>query len=278
MNVEELLNKKNLEYRASGGDFLVKCLNPEHEDSNPSMRIDQILGIFNCLSCGFKGNIFRYYDEAFDKVAIQREKLLRKIAEVRSNSIGLEMPEGHTPYIGNWRNIRPETYRKFEAFRSHQPEFISRIVFPIRDITGRIVVFQGRDDTGTLSKKYYNYPRHVQLPLFPRVIPIQGKVILVEGIFDMLNLHDKGLDNTICIFGVNSFNAEKATNLMMQGIDSVDILLDGDDAGKKGAEEVKAVADKLSLKSRVINLAEGVDPGSLSTDQVTNLRRQLYGS
>ena len=26
------------------------------------------------------------------------------------------MPEGYAPYVGNWRNIRPETYKEFEAF------------------------------------------------------------------------------------------------------------------------------------------------------------------
>jgi len=278
MIVQELLDKKKVDYRESGGDFVIRCLNPEHDDNNPSMRIDRVLGIFNCLSCGFKGNIFTYYDEAFDKISIQRESLRRKIAEVRANSIGQEIPEGATPYVGNWRNIKPETYVKFEAFRSHQPEFIGRIVFPIRDITGRIVVFQGRDETGTLKKKYYNYPPHVQLPLFPKVMPLQGRVILVEGIFDMINLHDKGLTNTICIFGVNSFNSDKATNLSMQGISGVDIMLDGDDAGEKGSREIKKVLDDLSIPSRTVRMPEGMDPGKLSQVEVTKLKRQLYDS
>ena len=34
-----------------GKDYVVSCLNPEHDDKNPSMRIDQITGIFNCFSC-----------------------------------------------------------------------------------------------------------------------------------------------------------------------------------------------------------------------------------
>lgn len=277
MNVEELLNKKGLDYRPSGGDFLVRCLNPDHEDRNPSMRIDRVLGIFNCLSCGFKGNIFHLYEEPSDKLSIQREKLKRKLNEVRVNSIGLSMPEGYMPYVGGWRDIKPETYAKFGAFRSHQPEFIGRIVFPITDITGRIVVFQGRDETGTLDKKYYNYPRHVQLPLFPKVEPVQGSIIIVEGIFDMLNLHDKGLENTVCIFGINSFNKEKATNLLMQGVTSLDIMLDPDDAGAEGTEEIQKVALEVGLNTRTINLPKNSDPGSLSERQVLNLRTKLYG-
>ena len=53
MNVEELIQKKKIPYRLQGADIVVGCLNPEHDDSNPSMRIDKITGIFHCFSCGF---------------------------------------------------------------------------------------------------------------------------------------------------------------------------------------------------------------------------------
>ena len=54
MTVEELLQEKRLDFKVSGRDYLVKCLNPEHEDTNPSMRIDNITGIFHCFSCGIQ--------------------------------------------------------------------------------------------------------------------------------------------------------------------------------------------------------------------------------
>lgn len=61
MQVLELLQKHGHKVKPSGQDYLICCLNPEHEDNNPSMRIDKISGIFNCLSCGFKGNLYKYY-------------------------------------------------------------------------------------------------------------------------------------------------------------------------------------------------------------------------
>ena len=60
-NVYELLKKQGHNLQPSGQDYLISCLNPEHEDQHPSMRVDQATGIFNCLSCGFKGNLFKYY-------------------------------------------------------------------------------------------------------------------------------------------------------------------------------------------------------------------------
>ena len=56
MTVEELLQERKIQYKLSPADAIVACLNPEHDDSNPSMRIDRITGVYNCFSCGFKGN------------------------------------------------------------------------------------------------------------------------------------------------------------------------------------------------------------------------------
>ena len=52
MRVDELLQEQRIDFKVSGRDFLVKCLNPDHEDSNPSMRVDQVTGVFNCFACG----------------------------------------------------------------------------------------------------------------------------------------------------------------------------------------------------------------------------------
>jgi len=57
----ELLQKNGLGYSVSGRDYLIKCLNPEHEDNNPSFRIDRVSGAAHCFSCGFKTNIFKYF-------------------------------------------------------------------------------------------------------------------------------------------------------------------------------------------------------------------------
>ena len=58
MTVEELLEQQKIPYKVSPKDFVVRCLNPEHDDHNPSMRIDRVTGIYNCFSCGYKGNLF----------------------------------------------------------------------------------------------------------------------------------------------------------------------------------------------------------------------------
>jgi len=50
MTVEELLVEEKIRFKVSPADYIVSCLNPEHDDSNPSMRIDKITGVYNCFS------------------------------------------------------------------------------------------------------------------------------------------------------------------------------------------------------------------------------------
>lgn len=277
MTVEELLNTKKIAYNISGKDFLVKCLNPEHDDSNPSMRVDKVLGIFQCMACGFKGNIFFLYKHAPNKLELMREKVKRKIEKIRQQSIGYSLPNDAIEFSTPWRGITAETYKKFNAFKSAQKEFMNRVVFPITDITDRIVAFIGRDDTGMLSKKYFIHPSGSALPLFPQVTPINGRIILVEGIFDMLNLHDKGLTNAVTSFGVTTIKDTSFDLLKLQGVEGIDILYDSDKAGIEGAKKVKDIAEKIDLDAKIHTLKDNKDPGELTTSQVQKLKEVLYG-
>lgn len=274
MDVEDLLVSKDIAYISQGGDCVVRCLNPEHPDKNPSMRIDRITGIFNCFSCDFKGNLFTLFGEKVDQLQMRRDLLKKKIKTKTAESIGLTFPPDCVPYKGTWRNIKPMTYEKFAAFQNHSSDYVGRIVFPIYNIADRIVAFIGRHTTGG-TPKYLITPHKARMPLFPIVKPIKGAVILTEGIFDMINLHDKGLKNTVCCFGTQTVTEDKLAILKIQNVDQVDIFMDGDDAGKNAAEKIKTMCESLGLKTRNIYIA-GTDPGDLSELQVQKLWKKLY--
>ena len=274
MNVEELLQSKDIVYRPSGGDLVIRCLSPDHEDKNPSLRIDKISGIFNCLSCGFKGNIFTHFGEKVGGIQLKKEMFKEKLRAKLSESIGLSYPKDMIPYEGDWRGISAETYLQFKAFTCHQPEYVGRIMFPIYDITGRVCAFQGRHTAGG-TPKYLNSPAKAKLPLFPDVKPYRGSVILVEGLFDMLNLHDKGITNAVCCFGVNQVTEDKLAVLKLKGITKVYIFFDGDTAGQNGAEKLKELCERMDLV--VVNIyVQDKDPGQLNQTQVYKLKRKIY--
>lgn len=275
MDVESLLSNKQIHYIPKGKDFVVRCLNPDHEDRNPSMKIDQITGIYQCFSCGFKGNVYNLFGERANQLQLRRDLFKKKLTEKRAESVGLSFPSHALPYVGNWRDIKPETYKKFEAFQHQDNNFVGRINFPIRDISGKIVAFQGRHTTNGLPKYKFS-PPGAKLPFFPIVEFINNSVILVEGMFDMLNLHDKGVTNAVCCFGTNNFNEAKLAMLGVQGAEYVDVFFDGDDAGQKAAEQVVSMCEKVGLVARNVHLKD-TDPGALTQTSVDKLMRKLYG-
>jgi DNA primase len=275
MNVQELLDKENISYVPKGADFVIRCINPDHEDRNPSLRVDTVTGIFQCLSCEFKGNIFTHFGERANILQIRREKLKRQIASKRSESMGVEYPKGYTAYTGDYRGISAETYKHFGAFQHHDPEYIGRVVFPIIDISGRVRAFQGRHMSDK-PPKYLTQPPKAKLPLYPIAEPLDGSILLVEGIYDVLNLYDKGLTNATCCFGITNVTHEKLALLYIQGVQSVDIFFDGEPRAQKEAEKIKIMCEKANLLSRNVFL-EDTDPGALTYKQVQGLKRKLYG-
>jgi DNA primase len=274
LNVEELLISKGIEYIPKGGDYEVRCLSPQHEDRHPSLRIDRITGIFGCFSCGFKGNLFTLYGERVNFLQQKRDLLVKKIRNKVAESIGLTFPADSNAYEGDWRGIKPETYIKFEAFLSLQPDFKERVCFPVRDVSGRIAVFNGRHMSGG-TPKYKISPPGAKIPLYPKVDPIHGSVILVEGIFDMINLHDKGLTNAVCCHGTRNISEDKLSMLKIQGVEEVFVFFDGDEPGQTAAEEAINMCEALGLLTQNVQW-KGKDPGELSQAQVDSIKEQLY--
>lgn len=276
MNVSDLLSSNSIPFSSKGADYIVLCINPEHDDSNPSMRIDQVTGIFNCFSCGYKGNLFAHFGEKPNQGQLRRDLLKKKIADKRAESVGLAFPEGAQPFDKDWRNIKAETFNKFEAFTYHKDEYAGRVVFPIRGLSGEIKAFIGRH-TDLGNPKYKVIPSKVSLPFFPKPEPIKGSVVLVEGIFDMLNLYDKGLTNVIAAFGTSTTNKEKLDLLKMQGVSQLVIFMDNDEAGQLAAERIAELAETCELETRNIKFgSKDEDPGSLSLKQVQKLKSILY--
>ena len=278
MEVAELLTKKKIAYKHSGQDYLIRCLNPEHEDRNPSLRVNKVSGVMNCFSCGFKGNIFKFFDEVINARDLQRKKLQDKILNIRADNVGLKMPKNYTSFVGAYRGITASTISNYRAFTSVEPEYAGRIVFPIYDITGKIRAFVGRAMDNTIVPKYKVHPSGVKLPLFPGDVQlVQGSVILVEGIFDCLNLIDKGLPNVVCIFGTNNIDIYKMSLLKVMNVTSVYTFFDGDDAGERATEKVVDLGEKINLRVEKIPIDKSSDPADLSEERVIKLGDYLYG-
>lgn len=279
--VLELLRSKNVYFKVSGQDYLVKCLNPEHEDSNPSMRIDKVDGKFNCYSCGFKGNIFKYFGILSNPTSIKIVKLKEKLKMLAVVTTGLELPEGATPFNHKFRGISVETLKQFGAFYTNSVKDLEdRICFPITDISGRTMVYVARHTLSDGNPRYVNYPRGVSMLPFPSLVPHAKSIVLVEGLFDFLNCYDKGLTNAVCVFGTNTLSnhvKDKLQPYKIQGISKVYIMFDGDKAGNDAAFKLKPLIEEMDLEVEIIKLEDDLDPGVLSQEYVDSIKEYVNG-
>lgn len=280
--VRQVLESKDIRYSERGKDYIIKCLNPDHEDTNPSLRVDKLTGLFHCFSCGYKGTLLKDSNVHNFQRSIKVQNLQKKIAKLLyKNPI---IPKGATPFEIDFRGIKGSTYKKFNAFEdTQQKPFIDRVVFPITDLEGDIIVFQGRHKFSTGKDKYLFHPPGIKAPCYPpEVLGIEDSIIVVEGLFDMLNLYDKGLTNVVCNFGCSPLKDKKLEQnrfmqYKIQGIDTVYILFDGDKAGRAGSTKLKHVLTDI-FNVDIIELDDGVDPGALTEESVKSLRNVIYAS
>jgi len=175
------------------------------------------------------------------------------------------------PYLTQ-RGISPTTARYFGVGMYQGAGFLAgRCVIPIRDEQGRLVAYAGRAVDGQEPK--YRFPagfRKSQV-LFnlDRAIQTDGhNVIVVEGFFDALKVHQAGHPAVLALMG-SSFS-QRQSELLLRHFASLTLMLDGDQAGRHAAE---VMAKLLTPKVRVhqVELPNGAQPDQLSSAEINVL-------
>jgi DNA primase len=281
----ELLNKRGIQYKKTNNpaEILIGCTSGQHTDKSPSLSFNLEKNIFNCWSCGFRGGINKFLQSIgetqnidFDsKQPYKLKKLKDKIqAKIETNEI--QLPDDRRMFNEEFRGISAETYKKFGAFTTNELGLTDYLCIPVYQ-HGKLKFIEGR-----LLKDLPNQPKYYRRPqkavasdcLFPLdKLKNTNYVILVEGIFDAINMWQNGFVNTLCIFGTTNFNKKKLGILDSMGVTRVDIMMDSDAAGQKAAEKIFELLDSRNIYSRIITLPPGIDPGELTKEQAERLLR-----
>lgn len=289
MDLRELLDKRGIEYKNTNNpnEIAVCCTGGEHEDNSPSLQYNLEKDIFNCWSCGFSGGQLKFLQSIGEtthidvsskqpyKIKKLKEKL-RRVVEIND----ITLPDDWRIYNEDFRGITKETLKQFGAFTTYDQRFMDYLCIPIYQ-HGKLKFIEGRllKDLENQSK-YFRQPTNSKLSniLFPLdKLKNTNYVILVEGLFDVINMWQLGYTNTLCIFGTGSFNAEKANLLDSRGVTRVDIMMDSDESGRKAATKIADLLDKRNIFSRIIQLPPGLDPGELTERQVDALLNHSKG-
>lgn len=157
-----------------------------------------------------------------------------------------------------------------ESERGLFDRFRARVMFPIRDLAGKIIAFGGRIMTNDKkSAKYLNSPEseiyHKSRTLYgiffaKKSIVQQNRCFLVEGYLDVISFHQRGIENTVASSGT-SLTIEQI-RLIRRLTPNVTIIYDGDAAGIKASLRGIDLVLEEGLNVRVVSLPDGEDPDS----------------
>ncbi len=162
--------------------------------------------------------------------------------------------------------------RRREKGSGYYDIFRHRLIFPIRDISGRILGFGGRVLDKEHYPKYLNSPEtslfrkgHIFYGLNETAKYIRSKdsVIVVEGYMDLLALYQGGFKNVVATLGTAL--TEKHAQQLARLTKNVTVLFDGDDAGILAARKSLNIILKHDLLVKGVCLPYGKDPDDLLT-------------
>lgn len=148
--------------------------------------------------------------------------------------------------------------------------FRGRVIFPIHNLTGRVIGFGGRTlKTDKAVPKYVNSPEsdiyHKSEVLYglhfgKKAIKDQDVCYLVEGYADLLSMHQAGVENVVSSSGTSLTSGQ--IRLISRFTTNVVILYDGDAAGIKASLRGTDMLLQEGLNVKVVLFPDGIDPDS----------------
>jgi len=148
--------------------------------------------------------------------------------------------------------------------------FQGRVIFPIHNLTGKVIGFGGRILVSDKTKaKYLNSPESdiynkskslYGLYFAKTAISRLDQCLLVEGYTDVISMHQAGIENVVASSGT-SLTTEQI-RLIRRYTNNITILYDGDKAGVNASLRGIDMILEEGMNVRVLLFPEGDDPDS----------------
>lgn len=152
--------------------------------------------------------------------------------------------------------------------------FRNRVMFPIQNVSGRVVAFGGRALDPKEKAKYMNSPessvyqkRKILYGLYQSKDELRktNQVFIVEGYTDVMRLWENGIQNVIAVSGT-SFTEEHA-KIINRYVDRAYLCYDSDEAGAKATIRAGKILLQAGIEVLCLLFPEGHDPDSYIRDE-----------
>ena len=152
--------------------------------------------------------------------------------------------------------------------------YIDRIMFPLYDLTGRVVGFSGRIYKDNGLNKYLNTK---ETPIFKKgqllyhyhiakeECRLKKSVIVMEGFMDVIRASTIGVRNTVALMGTALTHEQ--LQLLKRLSNNIILCLDGDDPGVHATLSIGDMLLEEGLEPKVLVLPNPDDPDSFILNQ-----------
>ena len=143
----------------------------------------------------------------------------------------------------------------------------NRIMFPLYDLNGKVIGYNGRVYNGETENKYVNsketdiFKKRELLYNYHKAKDEARKkhqIILMEGPMDVIRAYTIGIKNCVATLGT-AFGKEQAM-LVRKLSTNVILCFDGDDAGLKATKTAIIELEKLGITPKIVRLENNSDP------------------
>jgi DNA primase len=186
-------------------------------------------------------------------------------------SFALQYIDATHPYLTS-RGVTRESIRTFGiGLYTGKGLLRGRIVIPIHNAAGELVAYAGRAIDGQEPK--YRFPAGFRksLVLFNLHRAKAAKastVVVVEGFFDAIAVHQAGYPAVVALMG--SALSHPQADLLCTHFDRVLLMLDGDAAGRQGtAASANLLLTRIAVA--IIALEHGTQPDQLGSTEIMRL-------
>jgi len=291
--ISKVIESLGSKLKRVGREYVTQCI--WHEDTNPSLTINDDKGFCFCHVCRQGGDVIAYTrqrkgldfvdaanlsaeilginletdgisPEEQAKRKEQRQRALDKLkTEQASYKQNLTNPKAkRIQQILKDRGLTPASSREFGLGFAPGGFFGGRITIPIYNHRNELVGWTGRA-TGDQPGKYKNSQDgdlfHKKSLVFNEVrakeaARLSGSLIFVEGHLDVVSLWQHGIANVVAMQGTGAPEPFVLERLA-KTVNNFILCFDGDDGGKKATQQFIAAAGPMAKTGAIqINVAQ----------------------
>lgn len=152
--------------------------------------------------------------------------------------------------------------------------YYNRIMFPLWDISGKVVGFSGRIFNGEKDAPKYINTRETEIFKKGELLynyhrakeeaRRENKLIIMEGFMDVIRAYTVGIKNVIAMMGT-AVTKDQAL-LIKRMAKNIILCFDGDEAGAKATLSCTEELLKIGVTPKIVRLEENLDPDEYITN------------